>query len=142
MIRSFFSAAWIVGPPTALFVVARYGFGALFTAVAGLSLCAAAIGRWGLRPVTRPAGEATQARGLAGMGLAGVGTRLWLLLGVIFLVFVGIVIWRRRHQFFDRDPEVDNDVPVVRHNREEEIIFVWSGMIIVLLFILYQVWSA
>ena len=63
-------------------------------------------------------------------------------LGVIFFVFAGILIWRRRYQFFDRDPDVDNDVSVVRHNREEEIILVWSGMTIVLLFILYQVWSA
>ena len=63
-------------------------------------------------------------------------------LAVIFLVFAGILVWRRRHQFFDRDPAVDNDVPVVRHNREEEIILVWSGITIVLLFILYQVWSA
>jgi hypothetical protein len=33
-------------------------------------------------------------------------------------------------------------VSVVRHNREEEIIFVWSGLMLVLLGILYQVWSA
>lgn len=33
----------------------------------------------------------------------------------------------------DRDPHVDNDVPVVRHNREEEILFVWSGLTLVLL---------
>ena len=68
--------------------------------------------------------------------------RVGFTLGVIFFVFVGIFIWRRRHQFFDRDPDVDNDVPAARHNREEEIIFVWSGMTMVLLFILYQVWSA
>ena len=68
--------------------------------------------------------------------------RVGFTLAVIFFVFVGILVWRRRHQFFDRDPHVDNDVPVVRHNREEEIILVWSGMTIVLLFILYQVWSA
>ena len=68
--------------------------------------------------------------------------RVGFTLPVIFLVFVGIFVWRRRHQFFDRDPNVDNDVPAVRHNREEEIILVWSGLTIVLLFILYQVWSA
>jgi hypothetical protein len=33
-------------------------------------------------------------------------------------------------------------LPVVRHNREEEIIFVWSGMTLFLLNILLQVWSA
>jgi hypothetical protein len=68
--------------------------------------------------------------------------RVGFALAVIFLVFVGILVWRRRHQFFDRDPDVDNDVPVVRHNREEEIVLVWSGLTMVLLFILYQVWSA
>jgi hypothetical protein len=60
---------------------------------------------------------------------------------IIFLV-AGAFIWRRRHQFFDRDPNVENDVPVVRHNREEQILFVWGGLMLVLLSILYQVWSA
>ena len=61
---------------------------------------------------------------------------------VIIILFGGIFIFRRRHQFFDRDPIVENDVPVVRHNREEEILFVWTGLTLVLLGILYQVWSA
>jgi hypothetical protein len=43
---------------------------------------------------------------------------------------------------FDRDSNVENGVHAVRHNREEEIIFVWSGLMLVLLAILYQVWSA
>ncbi len=60
---------------------------------------------------------------------------------VIFLIG-GILIFRRRHQFFDRDPSVENDVPEVRHNRMEEILFVWSGLTLVLIAILYQVWSA
>ena len=59
---------------------------------------------------------------------------------VIIFLFAGIFIWRRRHQFFDRDPNVENDIPVVRHNREEEILFVWGGLTLVLLGILYQVW--
>ena len=54
----------------------------------------------------------------------------------------GVLIARKRHQFFDRDPNVENDVPAVRHNREEAIIFVWSGMMLVLVSILYKVWSA
>ena len=61
---------------------------------------------------------------------------------VIIFLFAGAFIWRRRHQFFDRDPNIENDVPVVRHNREEEILFVWTGLTLVLLGILYQVWSA
>ncbi|HXP35635.1 MAG TPA: hypothetical protein VN827_08820 [Chthoniobacterales bacterium] len=61
---------------------------------------------------------------------------------VIIFLLAGVFIWRRRHQFFDRDPDVENDVPVVRHNREEVILFVWSGMTLVLIAILLQVWSA
>ena len=63
-------------------------------------------------------------------------------LAVVIFLIAGAFIWRRRHQFFDRDSNVENDVPAVRHNREEEIIFVWSGLTLVLLAILYQVWSA
>ena len=61
---------------------------------------------------------------------------------VIIFLFGGIFIFRRRHQFFDRDPDVDNDVPVVRRNREEAIMFVWGGLTLVLLYVLDQVWSA
>jgi hypothetical protein len=60
---------------------------------------------------------------------------------IIFLV-AGVFIFRRRHQLFDRDPNVENDVPVVRHNREEEILLVWGGLTTVLIFILIQVWLA
>ena len=68
--------------------------------------------------------------------------RIAFTLAVIIFLFAGVVIFRRRHQFFDRDPNVENDVPVVGHNREEEILFVWSGLTLVLLCILYQVWRA
>jgi hypothetical protein len=54
----------------------------------------------------------------------------------------GVLIFRKRHQFFDRDPDVENDVPVVRHNREEVILSVWTGLAVVLIYILFQVWSA
>lgn len=63
---------------------------------------------------------------------------------VAVLVFAaaGLFIWRKRHQLFDRDPEVDNDFPVVRHNREEAIIFVWGALMLILLVICFQVWKA
>jgi hypothetical protein len=61
---------------------------------------------------------------------------------VIIFLFGGIIIFRRRHQLFDRDPNIENDVPAVRHNREEEILLVWSGLMLVLIAILYQVWRA
>jgi hypothetical protein len=63
--------------------------------------------------------------------------RVGFTLAVIVFLVAGVLIFRRRHQFFDRDPNVENDVPVVRHNREEEILFVWSGLTLVLLGILY-----
>ena len=68
--------------------------------------------------------------------------RVGFTLAVIVFSLAGVIIWRRRHQFFDPDPNVENDVPVVRHNREEAILFVWGGLTLVLLVILYQVWSA
>jgi hypothetical protein len=67
--------------------------------------------------------------------------RVGFTLAVIVFLPVGVFIWRRRHQFFDRDSHVENDVPAVRHNHEE-CIFVWSSLMLVLLAILYQVWSA
>ncbi len=63
-------------------------------------------------------------------------------LAVLAFLVGGILIFRKRHQLFDRDPDVDNDGPVVQHNREELITLVWSGMTLVLIAILYQVWRA
>jgi hypothetical protein len=63
-------------------------------------------------------------------------------IAVVIFMFAGFFIWRRRHQFFDRDPNVDSDVPEVRHNREEVILFVWGGMSLVLLSICLQVWAS
>jgi hypothetical protein len=67
--------------------------------------------------------------------------RIAFTIAVLSALCVGFVILRRRHEFFDRDPKVENDVPVVRHNRAEEILFVWSGLTLVLLFIAYEVWT-
>ncbi len=63
-------------------------------------------------------------------------------IAVLVFLYGGVLIFRKRHQFFDRDPNVENDVPVVRHNREEAILFVWSGLTLVLISILYQLWRA
>jgi hypothetical protein len=80
---------------------------------------------------------------LAVIEQAGVpALRIAFTIAVIVFLLAGVFIWRRRHQFFDFDPNVENDVPVVRHNREEAILFVWSGLTIALLSILYQVWTA
>jgi len=63
-------------------------------------------------------------------------------IAVIVFLSAGVFIWRRRHRFFDRDPEVEDDNLVVQHNREEVILFVWGGITLVLLSILFQVWIA
>jgi hypothetical protein len=63
-------------------------------------------------------------------------------IAVLVFSYAGVLIFRRRHQFFDRDPNVENDVPVVRHNRLEQLLFIWGGLTLVLLSILYQVWRA
>jgi hypothetical protein len=68
--------------------------------------------------------------------------RIAFTIAVLLALLAGIFIFRKRHQFFDRDPNVPDDVPVVRHNRMEEILFVWGGLTTVLIAILIQVWSA
>jgi hypothetical protein len=80
---------------------------------------------------------------IAAIEQAGVpALRVAFTIAVLVFLYGGVLIFRRRHQLFDRDPNVENDVPVVRHNRLEEILFVWGGLTLVLLSILYQVWSA
>jgi hypothetical protein len=66
--------------------------------------------------------------------------RIGFTIPLILLMGVAVFIYRRRDQLFGRDPEVVNDTPVVRHNRLEEIIFVWSGLTLVVVSILYQLW--
>jgi hypothetical protein len=67
--------------------------------------------------------------------------RIAFTIAVIVFLLAGFFIWQRRPQFFDRDPDVENDVPVVRHNRMEEVLFVWGGLTLVLIVICYQMWS-
>jgi hypothetical protein len=80
---------------------------------------------------------------MAGVQNAGLpALRVAFSAAALIFILAGAFIWRRRHQFFDRDPSVENDVPIVRHNREEEILFTWASLTLVLLFIAYQLWSA
>ena len=59
-------------------------------------------------------------------------------LSIVFTIAVlamsgaGLYIFHKRHQLFDQDPEVDTDTPVSRHNRIEEVIFVYAGMMLLL----------
>ena len=68
--------------------------------------------------------------------------RVGFTIAVLALAGAGLFIYHKRRQFFDPDPNVENDLPVVRRSREEEILFVWTGLTLVLLGISYEVWSA
>jgi hypothetical protein len=78
-----------------------------------------------------------------GIQQAGVpALRVAFSIAVLVFLYGGVLIFRKRHQFFDRDANIPDDVPVVRHNRLEETLFVWGGITTVLIFILIQVWRA
>jgi hypothetical protein len=64
--------------------------------------------------------------------------------GTIFLViflFGGLYIFRNRHRFFDKDPDVDEDVPAVRKIRVEEVMMVWGALTLLILVILIKLWT-
>jgi hypothetical protein len=66
--------------------------------------------------------------------------RIGFTIPLLLLMGAGVFIYRRRDQLFGRDPEVVNDTPVVRHNRAEEIVFVFGGLTLAVLCVLYQLW--
>ncbi|HSZ41888.1 MAG TPA: MFS transporter [Trebonia sp.] len=106
LMRSVFSAAYVVGAPLSLSIMARYGFRPLYLGVAALTLGSAVIGRWGLRRVPRkmipaalPAsGDTGEDASVAGAEVAerrtpwrvlrgaSLPARVWLLLGVILVL--------------------------------------------------------
>ena len=61
-----------------------------------------------------------------------------------FLVYLagGAYIFRNRHRFFDRDPNVDNDIPAVRHVRVEVVLIPWLGITTLILILLISFWLA
>jgi len=63
-------------------------------------------------------------------------------LAALVFVLVGILIFRRRHQLFDRDLAVVNDGREARDNRMELIALVWGGLTILVVGILIDVWRA
>src|SRR5205085_9975915 len=61
-----------------------------------------------------------------------------------FLIYLGIgaYIFRNRHRFFDRDPDVDNDIPAVRKVRIEVVMIPWLGVTTLILILLISFWLA
>jgi len=60
---------------------------------------------------------------------------------IIYLLF-GTYIFRNRHRFFDRDPNVDNDIPAVRKVRIEVVAIPWLVLTTLILILLISFWLA
>ena len=60
---------------------------------------------------------------------------------IIYLLF-GAYIFRNRHRFFDRDPDVDNDIPAARNVRIEVVMIPWLVVTTLILILLIYFWIA
>jgi hypothetical protein len=63
-------------------------------------------------------------------------------IAALVFVLAGIVIFRKRHQLFDRDPAVENDGLEARDDRIQLIVFVWGGLTTLIVGVLIDVWRA
>jgi hypothetical protein len=54
----------------------------------------------------------------------------------------GAYIFLNRHRFFDRDPNVDNDIPAVRKIRVEVVMIPWLVLTTLVLILLISFWLA
>ena len=52
----------------------------------------------------------------------------------------GTYIFLNRHRLFDRDPNVDNDVPAVRKLRIEVVMLPWLFLTTLLVILLINLW--
>jgi hypothetical protein len=60
---------------------------------------------------------------------------------IIYLLF-GAYIFRNRHRFFDRDPNVDNDILAARNVRIEVVAIPWLVLTTLILVLLISLWLA
>lgn len=61
---------------------------------------------------------------------------------LIVNIIGGTYIFRNRHRFFDRDRNVDNDIPTVRKVRLEVVMIPWLALTSLLVILLIYFWSA
>ena len=54
----------------------------------------------------------------------------------------GAYIFRNRHRFFDRDPNVGNDIPAARRVRVEVVLIPWLVLTTLLVILLINLWLA
>jgi len=61
-----------------------------------------------------------------------------------FFLIVNMVggswIFRNRHRFFDRDPNVDEDIPAMRKLRVEVVMVPWIALTTLLAILLIYLW--
>jgi hypothetical protein len=61
-----------------------------------------------------------------------------------FFLIVNIVggayIFRNRHRFFDRDPNVDDDIPAARKLRVEVVMVPWLVLTMLVVILLIYLW--
>jgi hypothetical protein len=62
----------------------------------------------------------------------------FLIINILAIVYV----FRNRHRFFDRDPNVDDDIPAVRKLRVEVILIPWLFLTTLILILLIKFWAA
>ena len=60
---------------------------------------------------------------------------------IVYLLF-GAYVFRNRHRFFDRDPNVDNDIPAMRKLRVEVVMVPWFVLTMLILILLIGFWLA
>ena len=64
--------------------------------------------------------------------------------GTFFLtvnILAFVYFFRNRHRFFDRDPNVEDDIPAVRRLRVEVILVPWFFLTTYLFVLLIMLWS-
>jgi hypothetical protein len=59
---------------------------------------------------------------------------------LIVNVVGGTYIFRNRHRFFDRDPNVDEDIPAMRKLRVEVVMVPWFVLTALILILLIYLW--
>lgn len=82
---------------------------------------------------------------LANIESAGLpALRIVSIIAVLIFAAIGAYIFRRRHQLFERDPEMPaaEDGPAVRHIRFELVLIVWGALMLVMLLTCLQIWRA
>ena len=65
--------------------------------------------------------------------------------GIFFLIIdllAGAYIFRNRHRFFDKDPDVEDDIKPVRNLREEVIGIPWIFFTALIVAFLIKLWRA